>query len=58
MHFDGRQRLAVTVFGAGVIIPIIARLIDGPETALRALPFAALTVLIGGALWFFSQRET
>lgn len=53
---EHRSWVALAVFSGGVVVPVIARGLDGPAMALRSLPLAILLVLIGGALWFRGSR--
>ena len=51
MRVRGRQVVGIVVFLAGVLLPVLVRFLSGANTAVYAIPFAAILVLIGGFLW-------
>jgi hypothetical protein len=46
----------VSIFGAGVLLPVLMRVVVDVDAARAVLPFAGLLVLIGGALWCTGQQ--
>jgi hypothetical protein len=46
-----RQVAGLVIFLAGVLVPVVIRFLYDADTAVYAIPFAAILILIGGYLW-------